>query len=202
MVFSLDIRRIQQESYRIIRQDGLSDVCGGLMLGIMALFFLDFRYAGALIVVCAMQTIILPTCRKKITYPRVGYAKFPGRSDIKKVVIWDILLPLAVVGLIVCVGIWARSLLALCLGIFLAALALPGARITRYFLDYMLIAAFLSSGIISQLFVWRGSAPETVVAFQLWSLSGILIDVGLVQLQRFLQKYPEPVKEVCNDNAN
>jgi len=194
MVFSLDIRRIKQESYRVIRQDGLSDVCGGLMLGIMAVFFLDFRYAGALIVGCAMQTIILPTCRKKITYPRVGYANFPGRTDIKKLIIWDIVLPLAVVGLIICVGIWARSLLALCLGIFLAALALPGARVTRYLLDYLLVAAFLVSGIISQLFVLKGSAPETVVAFQLWSLSGILIAVGLVQLRRFLKKYPEPAK--------
>ena len=202
MVFSLDIGRIKQESYPVIRQDGLSDVCGGLMLGIMALFFLDFRYSGALIVGCAMQTIILPTCRKKITYPRVGFAKFPGRTDIKRLIVWDIVLPLAVVGLIVCVGIWARSLLALCLGIFLAAFALPGARVTRYLLDYLLVAAFLLSGIISQLFVWQGSAPETIVAFQLWSLSGILIVVGLVQLHRFLKKYPEPAKEVYNDNEN
>ena len=64
MVFSIDMRRIKRESYRVIRQDGLSDICAGLMLGIMAVFFLDFRYAGALIVGCAMQTSILPTCRK------------------------------------------------------------------------------------------------------------------------------------------
>jgi len=202
MVFSLDIRRIKQESYRVIRQDGLSDICSGLMLGIMSIFFLDFRYAGALIVGCAMQTIMLPTCRKKITYPRVGYVKFPGRTDIKDLIVWDIALPLVVVGLVICVGIWARPLLALCLGIFLAALALPGARVTRYFLDYILIAAFLASGVISQLFVWRGSVPETAVAFQFWALSGILIAVGLVQLHLFLHRYPEPIKEVSNDNSN
>jgi len=55
----------------------------------MAVFFLDFKYAGALIVGCAMQTIILPTCRKKFTYPRIGYAKFPGRPDRKSLIIWD-----------------------------------------------------------------------------------------------------------------
>jgi hypothetical protein len=132
----------------------------------------------------------------------VGYVKFPGRADIKGLVVWDIALPLIVVGLVICVGIWARPLLALCLGIFLAALALPGARITRYFLDYILIAAFLASGIIGQLFVWRGTPPETVVAFQFWVLSGILIAVGLVQLHRFLNKYPESIKEISNDNAN
>jgi hypothetical protein len=185
MVFSLDIKRIKQESYRVIRQDGLSDICSGLMLGMMAIFFLDFRYAGALIVGCSMQTIILPICRKKITYPRVGYVKYPGRAGIKSMMIWDILLPLAVVGLIICVGVWVRSLLALCLGVFLAALMLPGARITRYFLDYILVAVFLAGGIISQLFIWRGSAPGTAVAFQFWILSGVLIFVGLVHLQRF-----------------
>jgi hypothetical protein len=112
------------------------------------------------------------------------------------------MLSLAVVGLIICIGIWARPLLALILGIFLAALALPGARVTKYLLDYILIAVFLASGIISQLFIWRGSAPETIIAFQFWGLSGILIAVGLVQLHRFLQKYPEPVKEICNENTN
>jgi hypothetical protein len=200
MVFSTDMGRIKQQSYRIIRQDGLSDIFGGLMLGIMAVFFLDFRYAGALIVGCAMQTIILPTCRRKITYPRVGYVKFPGRADVKGLIIWDIVLPLVIVGLIICIGIWARPILALCLGIFLAALALPGTRITRYFLDYILVVAFLVSGIISQLFVWRGWDPGTVVAFQFWGLSAILIAVGLFQLQRFLHKYPEPIKERNNDS--
>lgn len=200
MVFSLDIRRIKRDSYRVIRQDGLSDICGGLMLGIMAVFFLNFRYAGVLIVGCAMQTIILPACRKKITYQRVGYVKFPGRSGIKNLLVWDIAIPLAVVGLIICTGIWARSVLALSLGIFLAALALPGARVTRYFLDYLLVAVFLTSGIIGQLFVWSGLPPGTVIAFQFWILSGILILVGLVQFCRFMLKYPEPVKEQKNDN--
>ena len=201
MVFSLDIRRIKRQSYRVIRQDGLSDICGGLMLGIMAVFFLDFRYAGALIVGCAMQTIMLPACRKKITYPRVGYVKFPGRTDLKSLIVWDILLPLLVVGLIICVGIWARPWLALILGIFLAALALPAARITKYLLDYMLVAVFLASGIISQLFIWRGSSPETIVAFQFWALSGILIVVGSVQLYHFLQKYPEYLEGHKNDSV-
>jgi len=126
----------------------------------------------------------------------VGYVKFPGRAEIKGLIVWDIVLPLAVIGLVICVGIWARPLLALCLGIFLATLALPGARVTRYFLDYILISTFLASGIISQLFVWRGSPPETAIAFQFWCLSGILIAVGLVQLRRFLHKYPKTRQEV------
>jgi len=192
MVFSLDIRRIKQESYRIIRQDGLSDICGGLMLGFMAIFFLDFQYAGALIVGCAMQTIILPTCRRKITYPRVGYVKFPGRAEIKGLIVWDIVLPLAVIGLVICVGIWARGKAPACP----LSGNIPGDTCAAWRSYYILISTFLASGIISQLFVWRGSPPETAIAFQFWCLSGILIAVGLVQLRRFLHKYPKTRQEV------
>ncbi|MBC8472294.1 MAG: hypothetical protein H8D56_22770 [Planctomycetes bacterium] len=202
MVFSIDIRRIKQDSYRIIRQDGLSDICAGLMLGIMAVFFLDFKYAGALIVGCAMQTIILPVCRKKFTYPRIGYAKFPGRADIKSLIVWDIALPLIIVALIICVGIWVWFLLPLCLGIFLGGLALVGARITGYVLDYILAAVLLASGLIGLLLIQLGYAPGVATAYQLWGLSGIFIPVGLVQLIRFLQKYPQPEMEVSNDDEN
>ncbi|UCG59939.1 MAG: hypothetical protein JSU70_10535 [Phycisphaerales bacterium] len=202
MVLSIDIRRVKRESYRIIRQDGLSDICAGLMLGIMALFFFDFRYAGALIVGCAMQTVLLPACRRGITYPRVGYVKFPGRSDGKSLLLWDIALPLIVVGLIICIGIWVRQLLPVCLGTFLAGLALPAARITRYTLDYIFVGLFFVSGVVGQLVISLGCDPAIAAAYQLWGLSGILVSVGAVELVCFLRKYPSPVVEVSNDTTN
>lgn len=202
MVFSIDMRRIKRDSYLIIRKDGLSDICAGLMLGIMAIFFMDFKYAGALIVGCSMQTIILPVCRKKFTYPRVGYARFPGRTDRKSLILWDIALPLVVVGLIICVGIWLRPLLPLSLAIFLGGLALTGARITGYILDYILAAVLVISGFIGLLLIHFGFAPGVATAYQLWGLSGIFIPVGLIQLICFLQKYPQTKKEVPYDNKN
>jgi hypothetical protein len=200
MVLSVDMTRIKRESYRIIRRDGLSDICSGLMLGMMALFFFDFKYAGALIVGCAMQTIILPTCRRSITYPRVGYVKFRGRSDVKDMIMWDIALPLIVVGLVVCVGVWARQLLPACMGLLLAGLALAGARVTEHVLDYTLLGLFLVSGIVAQLLVWRGYDPAITTAFQLWGLSVILIPAGLVQFILFLRKNPSHVTEAQNVN--
>lgn len=198
MAFSIDMRRIKRESYRLIRQDGLSDICAGLMLAIAAVFFFEFKYAGALIVACAMQTIILPACRKKITHPRVGYVKFQGRTDIKTLMVWDIAVPLAVVGLIICIGIWVRQLLPISLGILLAALTFTGARITGYLRDHVLASLFLASGFIALLLIRAGYDPGIATAYQLWGLSSILIPVGLVQLTRFLRKYPKPAKEVSN----
>jgi hypothetical protein len=201
MVFSIDMRRIKRQSYRMIRQDGLSDVCAGLMLGIMAIFFFEFRYSVALIVGCAMQTVVLPICRKKFTYSRVGYAKFPGRADKKDLIVWDIAVPLVVVGLIICAGIWVRPLLPLCLGAFLAGLSLAGARITGYVRDYIFVGLFLVSGLVGLIFALLGYEPFIVTAYQLWGLSGILIPVGLIQLILFLRKYPKLMKETKNDNV-
>jgi len=201
MSFSIDMRRIKQESYRLIHRDGLSDICAGLMLAMAAVFFFNFRYAGALIVACSMQTIILPLCRKKITYPRVGYAKFQGRPDKNTLIVWDIAVPLVVVGLIICIGIWVRQLLPISLGILLAALTFTGANITGYLRDYVLVALFVASALVSLLLIGAGHDPALVTAYQLWALSLILVTVGLVQLIYFLNKYPKTAKEAQYDTA-
>ncbi len=201
MAFIIDMIKIKHQSYRIIRLDGLSDICGGLMLGIMAVFFYDFRYAGALILGCAMQTIVLPLCRRKITYPRIGYVSFPSCSDVRSVIFWDVALPLSVVLLIICIGLWFRSILPISLGIFLAALALTGARMTGYILDYLSTLTFLAIGITGQLFVWRGSAPEMISAFQLWTMAVIMVPAGVFQLIRFMRKYKLSEQEVL-DGSN
>jgi hypothetical protein len=198
MAFSLDMKRLKQDSYRLIRQDGLSDICAGLMLAIAAVFFFNFKYAGALIVACSMQTIILPLCRKKITYPRVGYARFPARADKKTLILCDIIIPLIVLALIISIGIWIRWLLPISLGLLLAGLSLAGARITRYLRDYVLVGLFIASGLAGLLLIWAGHEPAIVTACQLWLLSVVLVTVGLVQLIYFLNKYPKSAEELAN----
>ncbi|MHC4355400.1 MAG: hypothetical protein ACYS0H_22095 [Planctomycetota bacterium] len=199
MISSVDMMKVERESHLAVRRDGLSDICSGLMLGIMALFFLDFKYAGALIVGCSMQTIILPMCRRMITYPRVGYVKFRGRANMRQLIVWDVVVPLAVVGLIVCVGIWMRRLLPVCTGVLLAGLALPGARTAGYVLDYVLVGLFLLSGAAGQLMVWLGYAPGTATAFQFWALAAVLIPAGLAELIGFFREHPSPAQETDDD---
>ncbi|HEC03934.1 MAG TPA: hypothetical protein ENI81_10400 [Phycisphaerales bacterium] len=199
MISSVDMMKVERESHLAIRRDGLSDICSGLMLGCMALFFLDFKYAGALIVGCSMQTIILPTCRRMITYPRVGYVKFRGRANMRNLIVLDIVMPLAVIGLIVCVGIWMRQLLPICTGVLLAGLALPGARTTGYVLDYVLVGLFLVSGVAGQLMIWLGYAPGTATAFQFWALAAVLIPAGLAELIGFFHEHPSPAQETDDD---
>ena len=201
MISSVDMMKVERQSHLAIRRDGLSDICSGLMLGFMALFFLDFKYAGALIAGCSMQTIILPMCRKMITYPRVGYVKFQGRANVRDLIVWDFAVPLAVVGLIVCVGIWMSQLLPVCAGLLLAGLALPGARITGYALDYVLVGLFLASGAAGQLLVWLGCAPGTATAIQFWGLAAILIPAGVTELVGFFHRHGRPARETDDDES-
>ena len=197
MISSVDMMKVERQSHLAIRRDGLSDICSGLMLGFMALFFLDFKYAGALIVGCSM----LPMCRKMITYPRVGYVKFQGRANVRDLIVWDFAVPLAVVGLIVCVGIWMSQLLPVCAGLLLAGLALPGARITGYALDYVLVGLFLASGAAGQLLVWLGCAPGTATAIQFWGLAAILIPAGVTELVGFFHRHGRPARETDDDES-
>ncbi|MHC4430937.1 MAG: hypothetical protein ACYTBS_03775 [Planctomycetota bacterium] len=201
MISQVDLKKVEQQSHLAVRRDGFSEICSGLMLGFMALFFLDFKYAGALIVGCSMQTIILPMCRRMITYPRVGYVKFRGRANVRDLILWDFAVPLVVVCLIVCVGIWMRQLLPICAGLLLAGLALPGARTTGYALDYVLVALFMASGAAGQVLVLLGCAPGTATAIQFWFLAAILIPAGLAELIGFFHKHPERAEEKYDENA-
>lgn len=201
MISSVDMMKVERESHLAIRRDGLSDICSGFMLGFMALFFLDFKYAGALIVGCSMQTIILPMCRKMITYPRVGYVKFRGRANVRDLLVLDVAMPLVAVGLIVCAGVWARQLLPACIGLLFAGLALAGARITKHALDFVLVGLFFLSGVSGQLLVWSGHDPASTTAYQLWGLSLILVPAGLAELFLFLRRHPLPTKDAGNVSA-
>ena len=118
---------------------------------------------------------------------------------MRQLIVWDIVVPLAVVGLIVCVGIWMRQLLPVCTGVLLAGLALPGARTTGYVLDYVLVGLFLVSGVAGQLMVWLGYAPGSATAFQFWALAAVLIPAGLAELIGFFHEHPSPAQEADND---
>jgi len=81
MITEIDVKRIEQEMRLALHQDGLDEILVGLSLGIMAVFFLDFRFSIALIAGCIIQILVKPACRRRITYPRVGYAKLHECRD-------------------------------------------------------------------------------------------------------------------------
>ncbi|MFQ6036209.1 MAG: hypothetical protein ACE5NM_10255 [Sedimentisphaerales bacterium] len=199
MTQRIDLKAIERKTRMALHQDGLDEILVGLSLGIMAIFFLDFRLSIAMIAGCAIQILLKPACRRRITYPRVGYAKLPEPKDKatgRKIFVLAIVLVLIGAGLFFVSQL--RWLLPLYLGIVLAGVTFAQVRRTATILDYSVAALFLISGLIGLWLVSLGYDPGKATAIQGWCLAAILILTGIVRFTRFLRKYPKPAKEVSD----
>jgi glucose uptake protein GlcU len=196
---NMDLKEIKHKAYRAIRQDGLDTVAGGIFLAFAAIFFIDIRFAGLLGLGTVIFVIMPEALRRKITYPRIGYAKFLQPKGITNYLLIAFLVVICLV-LFYLFGKVAKFnwLMPLYLSIVFSGIAFISARKRRTWIDYALIILFLSSGITGILFTMSNHDPGWVTAYQLWSLALILITIGVVQFFNFLHKYPEPKKEVLN----
>ena len=197
----VDMQDIERKTRLALHQDGLDEILVGLSLGIMAIFFLDFRLSIAMIAGCAIQILLKPACRRRITYPRVGYAKLPGPKDkatARKIFVLAIVLVLIGSGLFFVSQL--RWLLPLYLGIVLAGITFAQTWRSAHIYDYFIIVLFLASGFAGLLLVSLGYEPTVATAIQGWALAALLIPIGIIRLNLFLRKYPEPVKEAKNDS--
>jgi hypothetical protein len=126
MITEIDVKRIEQEMRLALHQDGLDEILVGLTLGIMALFFIVFRFSIALIVGCIIQILVKPACRRRITYPRLGYAKL---HDFRDRIPGGAILVLSIAAVIVGAGLFfvsqLRWLLPAYQGWGLAGLLIP-----------------------------------------------------------------------------
>ena len=197
MATKIDLQVIEIKTRMALHQDGLDEILVGLSLGIMAIFFLDFRLSIAMIAGCAIQILLKPACRRQITYPRVGYAKLPDPKD--KTTGQKILL-LAIVLVLIGAGLFfvsqLRWLLPLYLGIVLAGVTLAQTWRVAHTYDYFIVILFLASGLVGLLLVSLDYEPMVATAIQGWALAGLLIPIGIVRLNLFLHKYPKPEEEL------
>ena len=197
MATKIDLQDIEIKTRMALHQDGLDEILVGLSLGIMAIFFLDFRLSIAMIAGCAIQILLKPACRRQITYPRVGYEKLPDPKD--KTTGQKILL-LAIVLVLIGAGLFfvsqLRWLLPLYLGIVLAGVTLAQTWRVAHTYDYFIVILFLASGLVGLLLVSLDYEPMVATAIQGWALAGLLIPIGIVRLNLFLHKYPKPEEEL------
>lgn len=199
MTQGIDLKAIERITRMTLHQDGLDEILVGFSLGIMAIFFLDFRLSIAMVAGCAIQILLKPACRRRITYPRVGYAKLPEPKDkatARKIFVIAIVLVLIGTGLFFVSQL--RWLLPLYLGIVLAGVTLAQVWRTANTYDYFIIGLFLASGLIGLLLVSLDYEPRVATAIQGWGLAGLLIPIGIVRLNLFLHKYPKLAEE-AND---
>ncbi len=198
---TLNLTDVEQKTRMVLHEDGLDEILVGLSLGIMAVFFLDFRLSIALIAGCLIQILVKPACRRRFTYPRVGYAKLKeAAGQMPGLVRFAIAAGIVAVALALFYVSALRWLLPAYLGIVLAGITFVQVRRTAHSYDYFIMGLFLASGLLGLLLILLGCNPGLATAVQGWALAGLLMPVGAIRLGLFLRKHPRPVEE-ANDQG-
>ncbi len=201
MVQEIDLKNIEQKTFRQSQQDGLME----LVMGICMLAISTRLFSRMLVFMLALPVFLfgplLALLRRRFTHPRIGYVKLI--PDKPKTVISGILLvTLVVIALMAVVFIffgdirdfnlwlrwcpfWGGTVLA---GMFGSLASKSGAA--RY---YIFAGWSLLSGIV--LSVLKFEVVETGTLLYFAVMGGLLIPFGLVQFVMFLRKHPKAVKE-------
>ncbi len=194
MADNLNLKDVEKKIYISFLQDGLWDIAVGIMVFAFGLeLLLDYFYLAGII---ALPFILLPSLKKKITLPRMGYVQFnPERK--RWIRFWNIMVSvvlsgtafLGVVMMIIFTGEfpamreWVQHYGGITAALIVALGAYSAGQVTgvqRYSwyagLAILLLALFLIFPIPGELF--------PVI------LGLVIIATGVILLIRFIRKYP------------
>jgi hypothetical protein len=200
MVSEVNLKEIQQKVYMSFFQDGLWDIFLGLfILGWGLAIFTEATYLPA-ICFTGLYFVIWGT-KRRLTYPRVGYARFSATSrrriTARFVILGTVVLLLGVMAAVLW-GIgrrpqWLADYFPLIFNGMLAAIVCfvaYWARVNRFYLHAVLI--FL--GAVFHL--WLGTRWD----FGFIGAGGIILLIGLGMLISFLPRYPKMIEEVQRED--
>ena len=200
MVEDISLKEIQRKVYMTFFQDGLWDIFLGLfILGWGLAILTDLAYLPGVTFIGLYFAIW--GVKKRLTYPRIGYARFSETSR-RRITTKFIILGVAVLLVGVMVAVlwgtrtrpqWLADYFPLIFNGILAAIVCfvaYWARVKRFYGYAVLI--FL--GAVFHL--WLGIEWE----FGFIGAGGIILLTGLGVLIIFLRKYPKMVEEAQNSN--
>jgi uncharacterized membrane protein HdeD (DUF308 family) len=189
---SIDLQGLEKESRRLFSEDGMLYIFLGLLLLLVGSSFIVPALIG-LVGFSAFLMYPLELVRRRITYPRVGYAKFKAPPGFLRGLLGFMLLVVIALAAIAFVGDGRfQQLLPLAISVVFA--------LAFYFgvsshgpqpVDWFFIGLTLISGLFAS---WRYDDWHTGTAV-LFTIVGLFsIVVGLAKLVRFLRKYPLPAE--------
>jgi hypothetical protein len=191
-----DIERKVRASYL---NDGVTLIVAGLSLAFMAIFFYSQRQTWATTFAVGVWAWLAHSLRRRLVYPRLGYAKLPPDKSKAKAPIAI----LTVVAVFIGAAAVARSpydwLGPVYWAVMLTAAALLIGLTSRSKMALALSPVFLISGGVG---LWLSSLGVCCsCAFQFWGLAAILIAIGLTQLALLQRRHPALAEEGLDDDA-
>jgi hypothetical protein len=184
----VQLDQIEKDAHRTFNQDGLLYLFMSLLLAAVGLSFYDARF-GFLGGMVALLIFPMEWFRRRVTYPRVGYARFRAPDGFVKGILGFTIVAIAVLVLFAFVrnGSFAQYLpfiISSIMGLsFFFGASLQGMRLR----DWVVIGVMIVSGIWA---VFRFDDWHTAVAIQMWITATLLLLIGAIDLVRFLKTHP------------
>jgi len=187
-----DIECVGNKVRRILLQDGLDLIVGGIALALVAIFFVNIRHGWAYVFAVGLHASVLPYLRRKIVYPRIGYAKLKA---VKITVLQHLLTVIVAAVALILFYVFGKDsrfnwIMPLYVGFVLSFISYMTAVRHKLPTYYLVTLIFLLSGIIGITLTRAGHPAGVVTAVQLWILSVILVLIGIVRLLLFKMRYP------------
>ena len=189
-----EIREIRRKAYWSYHQDGLVELC----LGLVFLAFGIYSFLGKSLMagLCWLPGLLIAPLKRIITAPRIGMVRFGHSRYVLAIKIGLLTLTAVLVSFIVAATLldspglnaWTQRYFAITFGIALALFPLAGAialGIRRYYGHAVLLAAGFT------LIQYRHDSLAAVFTF----IGSVLIVCGSAVLIRFLCNNPHSVKE-------
>lgn len=208
----VDLKRIEQKAYRSSGQDGLGPTMAGILLIGMAVCLcfssplpLIFFFVGALFLFPRIATAI----KKRVTYPRIGYAKLHADRSVKPKIAMLFRFFLAFIvfaGWVIPLMIfgdtgdlwrkWTLVLAGMVTVVSLIDMAVKSGQIRHYAFAFLIVAGGIALSIID-----FGFGYATGAALFVLSIGGLFLTYGTSQFIRLLRKYPKVAQE-ASDGEN
>lgn len=199
MLENIGPKPVSRRAYRSMNEDGLPDLALGLGLLLGALYvglnrFFRFDLSPVVALLPGVILLALAAVRRRVTYPRVGYAAPRG-------------LALTLTGIVILLGIVvyvldARRGRQVAAGLPAGILALYGAAgavvmawvgwrtgLWRYYF----YAGFIALAALAPWLLKLGTSARLIILTGMPGL--VMTGFGIAALVRFLHKYPKPAPE-------
>jgi hypothetical protein len=204
----IDLKEIEQNAYRLLMKDGLTELLMGAILFVMSSTFSgtsSFTIFLALYVIFIKQ--IVEGFRKRYTYPRIGYLKLPD-EDSKKIGIGifsfmgAVMLALAVI-LYLLYGRITGDLIYKWIPLLIGLIFFGGLQYSYSKSGDKLTLAYTAIALVAGLAFSLMDFPKPKASAQFYSLfmSAVFIIAGVLRFIKFRKDYPvQPLPEGATED--
>ena len=210
MTQNIDMKDLEKKAWTSYFQDGLLDIAMGMiMLAAVLSSTLDaigvsdeVRIAIYIPLMVVVPPIIVILGKRHITIPRLGVAKFgPHRKARNRIMIAG-LVSLQLILLAMLILQWVYGVGAGWLGSIIVTLNILAAFcLIAYLLDYrrMYVIGILFAMSEPVMFYLKNYSDTVYRGFIAYGIPAVIVMVmGFIMLQRFVQKYEKPTKETSD----